>query len=166
VRATSQPEGAEAWRDIVATELAAAMTLAAETQSVLVLNSLEASLFQRTREVQWTVFEGVYCFDPILSRSSTRRDIVERALQSRDAAAAAGWRHRLQDLIRGTSEPSAPDTEPWMLARHRADARPVALLRPFKWIDYARVEALFGVSAADAALQVAEIERRWSITAS
>ena len=166
IQATSDPEGAEAWRDIVATELAAAMTFAAETQSVLVLNSLEASLFQRVREVQWTAFEGVCHFEDVLTRSPSRQDIIDTAIQSRDAGAVAEWRRRLQDVISGASTPRASDMRPWILARQMADSRPVALLRPFRWTHYARVEALFGVPAADTELQVAEIERRWRIASS
>ncbi len=162
LRASRTHEDADAWRDVVATEFAAAVTLATEESCPIVHNVFEASLASFVDREPWSGVGGPSVFRRALSIARQPHDLLSAAVTMRRTPEADEFAAEIT-ADKESDKPAVVSASPkggtvWDVKRHRGQA--VALVPPID-IDYGRVEAMFGVPAADVELQVGELVRTW-----
>src|SRR5207249_4629646 len=99
LRVTRSAGESASWRDRVATELAAVLTLARDLCCPVMHNAFEAALISAVWGAEWLPVSGAYFFEEVLKRANSPRDIIVQALALREEPAAAEWRRRVGQLL-------------------------------------------------------------------
>ena len=160
--ASYTPADAEAWRDVVATELAAAMVLASQESCPLILNSFEASLAATVDPGAWRAVQGPSVFRRALDAARLADDILPTAVRILGEAERQAFAMRIAEDGEAPAARERPlsDSDAGVTWYARRQRGVLALVAPID-VNFGRIEALFDIPAADVELQISELVRPW-----